>query len=388
MTLLYYRYRYLVLDNSTTTMAEEIESNHTIRENQQGGLYVSRQRYSFHVKHRVIRQYKSLKQENNNREPTIKQVSEASQVSVNYAWSVLQEYKSFGYIEDPRLARERATEQNKSMKKLGPADCLVLLALRLEDDQRPLYDYRNELFQETGTLVCNNTIDDFFKRRCAYKGSLRVSSLVPLDKMRPENVQKGIEFFGKLAGLPNRFKYHWVDEKHVVNKDCMNGRVRRDPLTGRVRTLMVSGNFRVAYNLIAIISSNPNKARPCHWHIGRENGNAAAFVAFIENLITINWFDPYDVLILDNAAIHTGSEAGILADALWDIARVVVVPLPARAPELNPIELIFNTLSMRLRSWKYRVREAADVNVPFQVGRVLGDVTTEDVWKAAAECDY
>jgi hypothetical protein len=53
------------------------------------------------------------------------------------------------------------------------------------------------------------------------------------------------------------------------------------------------------------------------------------------------------ILVMDNAAIHTGAEAEIVEDLLWYMVvdgrplNVLVVYLPARAPELNPIELIF-----------------------------------------------
>jgi transposase len=71
------------------------------------------------------------------------------------------------------------------------------------------------------------------------------------------------------------------------------------------------------------------------------NGNTTSFVAFIEYLI----------LVMDNAAIHTAVEAEIVKDLLWDMAvdgrplNMLVVYLPAPAPELNPIELVFHSLA-------------------------------------------
>ena len=141
---------------------------------------------------------------------------------------------------------------------------------------------------------------------------------MPLDKFKPANVQKYLEFMEKIDKLDNRWKYHWVDEKHVVNGDCQSKTVRADPLNGQIREILVDGSFREAYTLIATISANPRKSTPTHYHIAQDNGTAAAFTAYVETMISDNWFEPYDVLIMDNAAIHTGGEANILEDFLWN----------------------------------------------------------------------
>ena len=105
---------------------------------------------------------------------------------------------------------------------------------------------------------------------------------------------------------------------------------------------------------MAIISGNPRKPKPVAYTIGRNNGTAASFLAFITFLLENQWFEPWDILIMDNAAIHTGGEAEIVRDLLWYSRRVLVVYLPTRAPELNPIEQIFHILCRRIRSFRYR----------------------------------
>ena len=56
-----------------------------------------------------------------------------------------------------------------------------------------------------------------------------------------------------------------------------------------------------------------------------------------------------DVLVLDNAANHTGKGNTVLEDCLWEEHMVLVLFLPARAPEWNPIELMWNCLTQRLK---------------------------------------
>ena len=155
-------------------------------------------------------------------------------------------------------------------------------------------------------------------------------SLIPFDKFKPENVLKYKIFAHKVKRLSNHWKYHYLDKKHMVNADCINKVVSRtNPLTGQVHNIAVSGTFREKYSMFCIITPSPLKAKPSFWHCDQDNGNAASFTVFIEMLITANWFERGDVLVLDNAAIHSGAQANIVEDILWHQAGVLVDPLPA-----------------------------------------------------------
>jgi hypothetical protein len=131
--------------------------------------------------------------------------------------------------------------------------------------------------------------------------------------------------------------------------------VRADPLSGYIPCIFVTGDFRNAYNLVAIVSACPTKARPVTYSVvERENGTAASFLVFSQFLLSHNWFKRGDVLIMHNASIHTGGEADIVEDLLWHAMQVLIVYLPTRPPRLNPIELIFHTLAQRSRSFQYQ----------------------------------
>ena len=62
----------------------------------------------------------------------------------------------------------------------------------------------------------------------------------------------------------------------------------------------------------------------------------------------------FDVLVVDRAAIHTGGASATLEDWLWDNFRIFMLLLPARTPEWNPIELVWNMFVQRLNVFNLR----------------------------------
>jgi hypothetical protein len=56
-----------------------------------------------------------------------------------------------------------------------------------------------------------------------------------------------------------------------------------------------------------------------------------------------------DFLVLDNASIHHFQESTGLEAYLWNYHGIFLQFLPTRSPELNPIELLWNTLMQQLR---------------------------------------
>ena len=127
----------------------------------------------------------------------------------------------------------------------------------------------------------------------------------------------------------------------------------------------------------------------------RENGNANNFVAFIKMLIISGYFEHYDILVMDNARIHTAGEAGCVEYYLWNTLcdaiplHVKIVYLPTRCPELNPIEFMFHLLTDRIRSFCYRLFFGAiDREVMASLGRVFDDIKYETMVKTYVHCGY
>jgi hypothetical protein len=69
----------------------------------------------------------------------------------------------------------------------------------------------------------------------------------------------------------------------------------------------------------------------------------------IEAAIAIRFLRAGNILVLDNAANHTGKGNTVLKNWLWEEHSAVVLFLPAQALEWNPIELTWNCLTQRLK---------------------------------------
>ena len=79
-------------------------------------------------------------------------------------------------------------------------------------------------------------------------------------------------------------------------------------------------------------------------------------MAFMVNTVADRWIQRGNFVVVDNTVLHSGGSADMLAKFLWDAPgldgaplRVAITPFPTRSPELNPIELSWNTFVKRLK---------------------------------------
>ena len=92
---------------------------------------------------------------------------------------------------------------------------------------------------------------------------------------------------------------------------------------------------------------------------GEENYDSHSVRQYLSDAISIGWLQPYDILVCDNDTIHEAGFNNNLGDYLWNTAgldglplNILLLLLPTRSPELNPIELLWNTLRQRLRGYR------------------------------------
>ena len=120
-------------------------------------------------------------------------------------------------------------------------------------------------------------------------------------------------------------------------------------MTGLVLPTMTDLDLRNTYSIIGICGIRVNSS-PVWYQITDATVDVDLFCSLeIELAIAWRYLQAGDVLILDNAVKHTGKGNNVLEDWLWEEHMVLVLFLPTRALEWNPIKLMWNCLIQRLR---------------------------------------
>jgi hypothetical protein len=362
--------------------------------NQNGGFYELGRSYPLSKKWEVATAYLKMWEDNYPTKPSMSSLARRAGVTDKWARKVIDELTETGQLENPGVTKHA----KKVARGVGLDFTLeeenFLLSLRIECPFRPNTDYVNKLKDKYDRDISASTISVWFKERYDYAGTYKVPNLVPIDKWRLRNAERVMGYRAVMDMFPDHSKWNFLDEKHVVNKDVLPKKIRADPLTGYVDAIEVSGDFRESHNMFAVVSGSPTKMVSIAYHITKEKGTATQFVAFIKMLIVTGYFEHQEILVMDNARIHTAGEAECVEYYLWNTVidgrplHVKIVFLPTRCPELNPIEFMFHLLSDRIRSYRYRIIGAIDKQVVQVMGQVLDEIKYETIVKTYIHCGY
>lgn len=244
--------------------------------------------------------------------------------------------------------------------------------------------YCIQLREITGKDVSESTITNFFLRGFAIKGSLRKPNQVPKDKFKPANIQRYFEYVDFVRRVdPYRLKFG--DEKLLKGSEIYCKKGRNNVLTGEIPEMIVNGDFRNTYSIIGFCGINRN-TQQLLFVIHDEKNNADSFSDAIVQALAEGFLQPGDILVLDNAAIHFKGTNNNLVDWMWDNHRVAIIPLPTRAPELNPIELSWRSLTSKLRA---TIRVSSSVHAcAYVASDILNAMTHESIELTYRECGY
>jgi hypothetical protein len=154
-----------------------------------------------------------------------------------------------------------------------------------------------------------------------------------------------------LEQLQTATKFHWLDEKHLLNRD-VEGR-EWEPTHSPDTYLASCQRWLRHLQPVVPLSVPPNKERPVAYSIKK----MAPQHPFGVHSILLSQFGSSAEIVMDNASIHTGGEADI-EDLLWHAMQVLVVYLPTRSPPLaQPLEP--TSTFWQDGSWSFRYREMA-----------------------------
>lgn len=101
-----------------------------------------------------------------------------------------------------------------------------------------------------------------------------------------------------------------------------------------------------------------------YWRIHNGHNDSDEFSYDIECACIMGYLRPGDVLVLDNAAIHTGKYNKYLEDFVWTEFGVFILFLPTRTPEWNPQELVWRVMVQGMQQYPLRLLREVESNSP------------------------
>ena len=156
--------------------------------------------------------------------------------------------------------------------------------------------------------------------------------------------------------------------------------------TGEVPPVLTHSDVRNTYSIVGFCGID-NRTTLVRSGISPGINDAVNFAIMSELAVIVGSLLTYDVLVLDRAAIHTGGENTFMEDWLRDNCRIFVLLLPARTPEWNPIELVWNILVQRLTIFSLDIAHSLDKHSFIQVAHVILDgITQEEVDGCFRKC--
>ena len=365
------------------------------KRNKNGGWYHPGDTYPHTKKVEIIEIYFDKWSEYYPWEPTYTEMGEAAKVTHQYAKKVIMEFKETGQISDPhnrdKTKKQKITAETSHFTEKEES---FLLSLRAEDPSRPTASYVREVLDRFNKVVSIAYVNRWWLNRFPFQAKFKKASLIPMDKFSSTNWFRYFEYRMIVAKINDNLRFNFMDEKNVTNHNGVELRVRANPFTGKTDSIPVSGNFREARSLIACISVNPRKARHTYYDMTKEKVDAEYVMKFVMEMVRDGFLLPKEVLVLDNAAVHCGAAAKELEDFLWNVKvngvqlQVLVLFLPTRAPELNPIELIFHILSRRIKSHHFRNIISINNGVEDMVRYVMDHIDRPLLMRCYEHCGY
>ena len=330
--------------NSTASFAAQ----HGLSTNLHGRVYQNGRGLTREEKVWIGAQYINASDAIGGARPNITHLAQQCGVARSTILGIEEELLTHQCVLDPNYIRANGNiPSGPGSKSMTDVDMFIILALYYEEPSRSLPSYVLNLYNTTGTLVHESTISRFFTEGFMIKGSLCKANHVPLDKFRPENLERAIEYLVAIS-LHDRTQIKFGDEKHLKGAELFCRRTRRNVFTGVVPPILTSSDFRNTYSIVGFCGIDTQMSA-VRYGITEGCNNADNFAMQVQLAIQSGFLVPGNVLVLDRASVHTGGQNTILEDWLWDNFRIFLLLLPARTPEWNPIELVWNILVQRLQ---------------------------------------
>lgn len=362
--------------------------------NSHGRFYQNGAAYSVEAKLAIANTYQQLARTSKYGRPNLSQIAREHCVDVKTVKKVEDELLVYGRVRCPNEIRANADRPvGPGSICLNPIELYIILRLRDEDPRRHLHNYRDWIMLLTGKTVSIQTISQVLLHGFPFKGSLLKPNLIPFDKFKPENEVRAYRFLETLFAV-NPGKVVFADEKHLKGQELFSQKVRRCPETGQVPSILVDSDFRNTHSITGFCTINRRKVAPIWYLIHNKTNNKDLFYETAYQAGMDGFFEPHDVLVLDNSGVHNDVE-----DMMWRCFRVLVIFLPTRTPEWNPKELIWSSLVQKLGAMPITALEAirrqrgeagwnvgTNSIVALAAAKILDEMSFDEVCKHYSKC--
>jgi transposase len=364
---------------------QDVQINHN------GGIYQNGKSYNYMKKIEVAVAYKVVQDGIGGGRPNLSAIARQCSVGWEFVKKIETELNEHGRVLHPsEVYSNREQEGGPGSRSLDDIDSAVLMFLYLEEPSRQLSSFCQWLHFLTGTCVSESTVSRFFNHGFPIRGGLCRPNLVPIDKFKPENIERAFEYLQVLAQIaPHRLVFG--DKKHLKGQDIFNRKNRKNPMTGEIPLMMVNPDFRNTYNLTGFCKIDPTIHEQAVWcSIHEDLNDADNFALELEYGIQQGFIRGGQVLVIDNAAVHTGRENTVLQEYLWDEYGIFLLFLPPRAPEWNPMEHVWKHLVYELKKVPLKLCQEISRVTPHTAAHVainiLRNVSHEQVRRFYVGC--
>ena len=325
----------------------------------------------------ILNKYKN---KNEGKYPTQREFASLCRISKRTAQKIIDVDKKKRTLHMRQNNKTRGVI-NHGSRKLSFADQMFLLSLYFENPQYSIVQYQQMLQMYSGTIVSVSVISRWFNKSLPFKSSMRKTSLLPHRKYTIENIEK-LKTYTNFISQVHSSKLVFADEKLVRGADIYNATTRRCPLSGKVPFIKTKFKLRNRYNLMAAVRLYEPQDKCCFYKMGTFVGNSLSFLSFVMEMVKTGFLKSGDILVLDNARIHSSDYCEFLAPTLLQVANIMIIHLPAYSPELNPIELCFNLFSQILKNTDLRsVENHSDMEFLYIFSLILNNIKGTDIKK-------
>eukprot|EP00005_Dracoamoeba_jomungandri_P001478 CAMPEP_0174257486 /NCGR_PEP_ID=MMETSP0439-20130205/6612_1 /TAXON_ID=0 /ORGANISM="Stereomyxa ramosa, Strain Chinc5" /LENGTH=188 /DNA_ID=CAMNT_0015340581 /DNA_START=511 /DNA_END=1074 /DNA_ORIENTATION=- len=160
--------------------------------------------------------------------------------------------------------------------------------------------------------------------------------------------------------LPDKSRLKYLDESHFEPKGHLSRKARgpEGETTVLINDVLLSKSFSIT------LLTTPTHTRPFILDIREGSNTQWDFLAFVKYAVAAGYLVAGDILIMDNARVHTVTTMLDTLEVLLHSHDIKFFFFPTYSPELNPCEMIFGLV-------KAKMRKTHDSHTPYKLQIIL-----------------